>query len=333
VKTEYHVAQSHEIKGAVMNRIQLVLQSDQPFDGKLPAHHLGMLLAQLPIAVRGAISMALRNRSTTQGKTPQWLDRAADVRFVGHEANGITTLFFEAPTLGQAAEEIYQQSSLFPELRPASEDTGFDLFGDVLTDVAEQESDSLHFDPALLGRVIRFHKVFQHQSPFTGIQLISRRYTSEHPALFTSHTIEAAKCLLGKTPASHRVRIVGNLDGLEASTQRFSVLLDTGQKVIGIFGEEDVQTMHDLWRKRIIVLGTAIYRASGSLLRIDADAVKSGEGEGAFFSHLPTPTHARLDLAKLRKPQGPRSGLAAIMGQWPGDETDEEIAAALETVS
>jgi len=35
----------------------------------------------------------------------------------------------------------------------------------------------------------------------------------------------------------------------------------------------------------------------------------------------------------LRKPQGTRSGMAAIMGRWPGEETEEEIEAALEQIS
>ena len=35
----------------------------------------------------------------------------------------------------------------------------------------------------------------------------------------------------------------------------------------------------------------------------------------------------------LRKSQGTRSGMAAIMGRWPGDETEEEIEAALEHIS
>ena len=34
-----------------------------------------------------------------------------------------------------------------------------------------------------------------------------------------------------------------------------------------------------------------------------------------------------------RQPQGPDSGLNAILGQWPGDETDDEIAAELENLS
>ena len=35
----------------------------------------------------------------------------------------------------------------------------------------------------------------------------------------------------------------------------------------------------------------------------------------------------------FRRPQGPDSGLNAILGQWPGDETDDEIAAELEHLS
>lgn len=129
------------------------------------------------------------------------------------------------------------------------------------------------------------------------------------------------------------MRLVGQLDGLVASTQQFSLLLDTGEKVVGVFSEDQVDCMRQLWRARVLVLGTAVYRASGKLLRIDAEAVKRGEQEPALFSRIPTPSHAKLDVSKLHKAQGSRSGMAAIMGQWPGDETDEEVAAALEQLS
>jgi hypothetical protein len=35
----------------------------------------------------------------------------------------------------------------------------------------------------------------------------------------------------------------------------------------------------------------------------------------------------------LRKPQGTKSGINAIIGKWPGDETEEEITAILEELS
>lgn len=41
----------------------------------------------------------------------------------------------------------------------------------------------------------------------------------------------------------------------------------------------------------------------------------------------------KLDLEALHQPQGPDSGLNAIMGKWPGDESEEEILALLEEMS
>lgn len=311
---------------------KLHLFSDEPFGRRLPPLHVGRLLVEVPHAVRAAISMSLRNRSSVGGRRPAWLERAADIRFVDHQGNGDSVLYFEAPTLGEAAEEIYKQPALFPEMRPDPSDTGFDLFGDVIKDVCDQNSDSERFDPSLLKRITNFRKVFE-RSPFSEIDFTSRRYSEKSPAKVNPHVVASAKKLLGRTPAPQRVRLVGTLDGLEASTQRFSVLLDTGEKVTGVFPDDKSDTMQGLWRDRVLVLGTAIYRASGRLLRIDAEDVRSGSREPAIFSRLPTPPHERIEVARLHREQGPRSGLAAIMGRWPGDETDEDIDAALKQLS
>ena len=59
---------------------------------------------------------------------PDWLERASNVRLIDRQSNGATELFFEAPSLGESAPEVYSQRTLLPELRPDPEDTGFDLF-------------------------------------------------------------------------------------------------------------------------------------------------------------------------------------------------------------
>jgi hypothetical protein len=45
------------------------------------------------------------------------------------------------------------------------------------------------------------------------------------------------------------------------------------------------------------------------------------------------PLVRRLDVTALHVPQGPDSGINAIMGKWPGDESEEEILALLEELS
>jgi hypothetical protein len=47
---------------------------------------------------------------------------------------------------------------------------------------------------------------------------------------------------------------------------------------------------------------------------------------------VPTPTPV-TDPVTLRMPQGPGTGLNAVMGRWPGDETDEEIKRARKELS
>jgi hypothetical protein len=312
---------------------KILLKGEGHFGNKLPPRHLGLLLAEVPLAVRESISMALQNQSRRRGRQPHWLDEAADIRFVGHEGNGDATLFFEAPTLGSAAQELYQQQALPGfSTRPSPDDTGFDLLGDVLADVQQRNADSEHFDPLLLNRLAKFHKVF-HRSPFGEVQFVSRRYGVQSPAVLAPETVVSAKSLLHRTPSPQRVRIAGQLDGLEASTQRFWILLDTGEKVVGLFADDQMDIMQTLWRQRVLVRGVAVYRASGRLLRIDADTVTSGDGEAAIFSQMPAPSHAKLDVARFRKLQGSRSGMAAIMGQWPGDESDDEVEVALERLS
>ena len=109
-----------------IHKHEICLESDQHFDGRLPTHHFGFLMADLPVAIRGAVSMALRNRSKAAGKQPTWLRKASDIRFTGHGGNGVTHLQFELPSLEEAAREVYQQELLFDSDRPDGNLTGLD---------------------------------------------------------------------------------------------------------------------------------------------------------------------------------------------------------------
>lgn len=40
-----------------------------------------------------------------------------------------------------------------------------------------------------------------------------------------------------------------------------------------------------------------------------------------------------FDYSVLDQPQGPDTGINAIIGKWPGDESEEELLALLEEIS
>lgn len=212
-----------------IHKLEIVLEGDQHFDGRLPTHHLGFLLADLPIAIQGAVSMALRNRSRSPGKQPSWLRRASDLRFTGHRSNGVTELNFELPALEDAASEIYGQQLLFDSGRPDGKLTGLDLLIRVIRDIDAAHADSDAFDPQLLDQVAKFRRFFK-ASPFRGFRIAGSATASTAEVRVTRATTDNSLRLYGRTPTPRRVRLVGSLDGLEASTQRFSLLLDSGER-------------------------------------------------------------------------------------------------------
>jgi hypothetical protein len=83
-----------------------------------------------------------------------------------------------------------------------------------------------------------------------------------------------------------------------------------------------------LFGQRVTVAGTAFFRPSGSLLRIEADSIELAGAEAAVWARVPAPLFHGVDAPSLRQPQGIRSGVNAI-GGWPADETEEELASAL----
>lgn len=135
------------------------------------------------------------------------------------------------------------------------------------------------------------------------------------------------------THVPQRVRLVGRLAKLCADTRTFELALDDGWHVASVLVAGDVSGIVPLLNQRVLVLGTAIYRSSGDLARVDVDEVGATSDEGDFFSAIPRPIPEHVDLDEVSRDDNQRRGISAIMGQWPGDETDEEIAAALKELS
>jgi hypothetical protein len=308
-----------------MNEIRqtITLTSDYHYGHHVPSDRLGRLLVEIQESVRHSVAMAFRGQSATRGRCPAWFNAATDLRLVGYSGQDETTLEFQVPTLGSAAPSLYQQGEFFWTERPSPEDTGFDLLGDVLTDISEDNEDSDRFDKRLLRKLQRFGPMLDRD--FRDIRITSRRHPSEHPARLDARTITQAKMLHDATPPPQGAMIVGRLDMIRASTQTFGLLMEGGREVRCVLAEGDVADLCHLLRKRAFVSGRVVFRASGSLLRIEAEQVREATDQDAFFARLPTPARRKFDLRRVLHEQRHKKGVAAILGQWPGDESDEEI--------
>ena len=91
---------------------------------------------------------------------------------------------------------------------------------------------------------------------------------------------------------------------------------------------ESVERIRHLLGENVLVLGRAVYRPSGSVLRIDARAIELGEGQPAIWEKIPPPRGERPIIQRAKAGEV-RRAIDSFFGTWPGDESDEELLAML----
>lgn len=308
----------------------ITLRSEQHFGKRVPPVDFGEILRTLPNLITQSIRMSFEGRSRAHGPNPSWLKRASDIRFVDYKGDDDTVLYFETPILGESASELYEQEE-FWSTRPDPADTGFDLIADIVNDVRDRQSDSVRFDRPLLRTLHNMGHGLN--GAFQECLIDKRRGAKQEPAVIDHFVMDNADLLSKETPKPQQVRIAGELDMIRASTSSFAVRLANGQEVRGILARDDIADLADLFKKQVLVLGKAVYRASGNLLRVDAIEVRPMESGDEFFSTLPEARPSQIDLRNLRHEQKKKGGVAAIIGHWPGDETDEQVEMMLQEMS
>ena len=267
----------------------------------------------------------MEGRSTAPGTQPGWLDTSATFDFVGLE-EGSTQIVTEARPLAATLP-----STLLDDTVKAlvNDTTSLDLFEEGLRDAAEGRTESEKYDPALIDTFATLGRIV---NPERGIEAMRFRGDGDI-VLFEvrDSNIATIKNLKRQTPSPTTVMIAGVLDAIRHSDRMFALVLASGQTIRGIAAEPITPTeMADLFGRSAIVSGTASYRPSGSVLRIEASRIQAASDEALeMFSQIPLPFLASETSGEYRQFQGPMGGINNLYGQWPGDETDEQIDRAL----
>lgn len=130
-------------------------------------------------------------------------------------------------------------------------------------------------------------------------------------------------------PAPTRARLCGTLDMIRASDGAFELLLDSGERAHGLWMPADGNVLSRFWSKRVLLEGTAHFKPSSVFLRLEADVIRQAEDSDALFAVLPAAigtTPPRLYVPARHAKLAVRD---AWVGQWPGEETEEQLLAAL----
>ncbi|MGO8813712.1 MAG: hypothetical protein ACLQVG_03475 [Terriglobia bacterium] len=127
-------------------------------------------------------------------------------------------------------------------------------------------------------------------------------------------------------PQPRQVRVTGILDMIRHSTRSFGLKLEDGTEVRGVLkAREQTEELKQFLGKKLLVLGRAVYRPSGKLLRIDAEGFETGEGQPVLFSKVPPPREIRPAAVRMKSSSHQRQGVPAFFGTWPGEESDEDF--------
>jgi hypothetical protein len=279
------------------------------------------MMSYVPPLVEGSLRMAIEGASVSQGRPPAWFQRASDIRFVGYDHEGDDTLIaLQVLTIGEAAEELYEQRELW-DTRPNPDQTAFEVLRRVVDEVASENNESSWYDRQLLTRFAKMKKVFGPE--IQAIQLADNGHLSE----VNEQIAETAGRLGTRTPANRQVRVAGLLDMIRHSTRSFSLHLESGEEVHGVMeSTEDTDILREYFGKPVLVLGRAVYRPSGRLLRLDAAALEDGAGVPAVFGKVPPPQAVRpASPSRPKLSETGKRGVPAFFGTWPGEETDADL--------
>ncbi len=266
--------------------------------------------------------------SASVGAPPAWLERASDIRTLGFSAqNGDTILHLKAPKLVDAAPRLFEQRSLWPGSASPG-DTALQLIGKISVAVRRKEVGSDLFDRALLKHLANWGALFRH-----GLKSVDFRTgfgSAGSLSPLDGEVVANAQLLSDQTPYPRQVRLVGKLDMVRHSTRSFGLLLDDGVEIRGVLVDGLPALLQDYFGKDITVLGKAVYRPSGTLLRVDAAEILPVSGGRHVFSKVP-PSLAQAQRVE-RRLQTARNGVASFFGAWPGEETDRDLLRALEEI-
>lgn len=266
--------------------------------------------------------LVAEGRSVARGTVPAWALAAADIHVSKFE-RGSLQLGLTVQRLVDAAPDAFSQASLFlPNADPDA--TALDLFLDATDDAAAGRRDSERLDAGVLEVLARAGGLFTTSAMRLSVQRVGRpAVTLDQSALVT------IRKLTDETPPSRVTRVRGVFDTLTMSTRAVVLRLENGRVLRGFAGAIPIEHMKQLLGTDVVVEGVVAFRPSGDAIRVEIESVVPAKPGDSIWSSLPV---AEPLTARHRLPRAD-VGLDAWFGKWPGDETDAQLAEALQSAS
>ena len=307
-------------------RYKFKLKGLKTTDGTISIRALQLLVDTLIETCERGLRLAVQGESVKRGPIPGWLARSLDFTVTGIK-KGSTTILVDAPPLRETAPDQIKQQDLWFS-KPTPEDTAITLVSRSVKEVISQNFESYAYDKGVLDGLLSFDTFFKMYGDKVMVQASGR--PAENFSLSASE-LEKVRELKAEIPDPIAIVISGKFDVIQHSSRKFHLVLSNGQVILGTIDRDilNVEDMRKFWGKKVTIKGILHFNPVRKIRLLEAQSIKLAEEGEEIFERLP-PQGKPLTLFDLEVQKlDANLALKEIWGKWPGDESIEELLAAL----
>lgn len=294
--------------------------------GTISARALMDVLQRMIECAERGLRLAIEGESVKRGTLPKWLGQSLNLTVTGL-GRGSTVLKIEAPLLGETVGDRISQKDMW-YTPPQADDTAFTLLSRSVRDTTAENLESDYYDGGVLSGLLALKPVLK--TEVTSIELRAKGRRGENFKLGLAE-MEKVERLKQRTPEPRAFIVSGHLNAIEHHRKRFQLLLSDGQVVPGRVDAEfmDAEAMRQFWGRKVTVKGMVYFRPSGKIQLLESHLIKSMENGEEIFEAMPQ-EQTEAEFVRTVAQAGERRGwLKNVWGKWPGDESVEDLLAAL----
>lgn len=266
-------------------------------------------------------SLMLKYRGFSQINPDKNLKKALEIRLENISGNNYdgTKLTFDCNDFSETIKAL--QLNAFSNKEELFKMTPMALVIDSFRQALDENENSVDLDKPLLKSLLSFKKNFLNEDE---IFYLSNRGTIPEVRI-TKDDFQKISKLEDSIPEPRKVIVSGKLDEMKVSKGKLG--LQTLEGIVNIFTNEKIiiESIVEFMGKEITISGLAHFKPNGQLSFIDIQEFKKSTETDKYFSKKPfaiDTTQQLLFQVEKKKKSNP---LKNIIGQWPGDENDEEF--------
>lgn len=293
-------------------------------EGRIELHRLALLATQFKNIARKALLLELFGYSKVA--MPPGLSEHLSIFLTQTRGSDGETIF----SLDAAGfQHIPRQLDLFQEKTSLQNLTPMALVIRTFAAALHDTEDRNRIDEPILIELVKFKHFFKNKNE--RIMLANRSST---PAIVLSpEKINEIEQLYKTLPSPQKTIVAGFIDEMKFTREQVILTTLDHHKIVVLVAKSDFSRLKEFFGRPVILEGIAHFKSGGQLSFIKMERFgDANENTLKLFSKKPHKTTTQRQIALQLRQEKEANPLSNIIGQWPGDESLEELLHMLKTL-